>query len=68
MNYALENIIKAHQINFAGPKGAHLNISWVPKVIDPQKSVKIFFDVTNRKISSVFKTRLYSCALNTKND
>lgn len=30
-----------------GPKGAHLNISWVPKVIDPQKSVKIFFDVTN---------------------
>lgn len=30
-----------------GPKGAHLNISWVPKVIDPQKSVMIYFDVTN---------------------
>lgn len=30
-----------------GPKGAHLNISWVPKVIDTNKSVKIFIDITN---------------------
>ncbi|XP_078335445.1 uncharacterized protein LOC111134695 [Crassostrea virginica] len=29
-----------------GPPGAHINISWSPKVIDPQKSVKIYFDVT----------------------
>lgn len=30
-----------------GPEAAHINISWVPKVIDPQKSVKIYFDVIN---------------------
>lgn len=30
-----------------GPNGAHLNISWVPKVIDTNKSVRIFIDITN---------------------
>lgn len=28
-----------------GPKGAHLNISWKPKVIDPYKCVRIYFDI-----------------------
>lgn len=30
-----------------GPNGAHLNISWVPKVIDTNKSVRIFINITN---------------------
>lgn len=30
-----------------GPNGAHLNISWVPKVIDTDKSVMIFINITN---------------------
>ncbi|XP_011448700.2 uncharacterized protein [Magallana gigas] len=28
-----------------GPKGAHLNITWRPKVIDPYKCVRIYFDI-----------------------
>lgn len=28
-----------------GPEGAHLNISWRPKVIDPYKCVRIYFDI-----------------------
>eukprot|EP00105_Crassostrea_gigas_P027385 XP_011448700.1 PREDICTED: uncharacterized protein LOC105343154 [Crassostrea gigas] len=28
-----------------GPEGAHLNITWRPKVIDPYKCVRIYFDI-----------------------
>eukprot|EP00105_Crassostrea_gigas_P044689 XP_019928837.1 PREDICTED: uncharacterized protein LOC105343155 [Crassostrea gigas] len=28
-----------------GPEGAHLNITWRPKVIDPYKCVRIYFDM-----------------------
>lgn len=35
---------------FLGPDGAHLNVSWRPKVIDPDKSIQLYFDITNRKI------------------
>lgn len=30
-----------------GPEGAHFNITWEPKVVDSQKSVKVDFDITN---------------------
>lgn len=30
-----------------GPDGAHLNVSWRPKVIDPDKSIQLYFDITN---------------------
>lgn len=30
-----------------GPKGAHLNLSWTPKIIDPDKSVMLYFNFTN---------------------
>lgn len=35
---------------FVGPKDAQLNVSWTPKVIDPDKSVELYFNITNRKI------------------
>lgn len=34
---------------FKGPEGAHLNITWRPKVIDPYKCVRIYFDMISRK-------------------
>lgn len=30
-----------------GPEGAELNVSWTPKVIDPDKSVKLYFNIKN---------------------
>lgn len=30
-----------------GPKDAQLNVSWTPKVIDPDKSVELYFNITN---------------------
>lgn len=39
-----------HALFFLGPDGAHLNVSWRPKVIDPDKSIQLYFDITNRKI------------------
>lgn len=35
---------------FVGPEGAELNVSWTPKVIDPDKSIKLYFNIKNRKI------------------
>lgn len=43
-----------HALFFLGPDGAHLNVSWRPKVIDPDKSIQLYFDITNRKIYFIF--------------
>lgn len=34
---------------FSGPPGSHINVTWKPRIIDPQKSVEIFFDIVDRK-------------------
>lgn len=43
---------------FVGPKGAHFNITWEPKVVDSHKSIKVNFDITNRKISLMYAFHL----------
>ncbi|XP_048736353.1 uncharacterized protein LOC125651687 [Ostrea edulis] len=30
-----------------GPPGSHINVTWKPRIIDPQKSVEIFFDIVD---------------------
>lgn len=30
-----------------GPEGAHLNISWTPKVVEREKSIQVYMDIVN---------------------
>lgn len=37
------------KISLTGPPGAHLNVSWTPKLVDREKAIKFFLDIVNRK-------------------
>lgn len=47
-----------------GPKGAHLNVTWIPKIIEFGKPVTFSVDMISRKINSY--TMLYLWSKNIK--